>query len=215
MKLMSIISILLPCLSYAASGVQPGLHCLNGVCVGEEVIQSKDCFYARVLAIAPDRSFVVQDEATGRISGGLARSELASTSGCGRSFCIGDWVYNRSASYLLASIVGVKSSGDRDHYALRFSDSGYLSCQWSSRDLISAEQLPSPAPGPEPTPFPPAPPVLSWECRLMTPTQPHPGYVGRGSTEVQAFANATNACLQFETPYQCRKNGRMECVQSP
>jgi hypothetical protein len=181
-------------------------QCSLGICVGDPVVELQDCVEARVLGIGPDTTFAVQETASGRISSGWNRSMIAAGVGCGRDYCAGQLVYPRGAWSHLARIAGVEWTwfdSDAGSYALRFEDTGELSCHWSSGDLVGAGQLPNPVPTPVP--------ALSWECRLTTPTSPNPGYVGRGPTQEQALATAIRACLGFETPYQCRKNGRMKC----
>lgn len=74
--------------------------------------------------------------------------------------------------------------------------------------LVSAQAW-APSPCPTPTPQP----IVRWHCRLTTPANPAPGYLGNGIDEAEALADAMRTCLLHETPYQCRKNSQPACSE--
>jgi hypothetical protein len=104
--------------------------CSQGVCVGQSVYRvASDSRLTQVVGIQSDGTFVLRFLDNGGWGGGWSRSEVAVTTGCGRTYCVGQTAYNNRR---VVQVVGVMADGN---YVLRFLDTGGLGGGWSDSDL--------------------------------------------------------------------------------
>lgn len=109
--------------------------CAGKICVGTEAYNiQRDYRKVRVVAVQADGKLVVFFQDIGGIGGNWSQADLALTTGCGRSFCVGNEVVVKNNSRK-ARIVGIQMNG---RYVLSFLQDGKLVGDLSDGDLARA-----------------------------------------------------------------------------
>ncbi|MFN7729631.1 MAG: hypothetical protein ACK5P7_10785, partial [Bdellovibrio sp.] len=107
-----------------------GGQCYQGVCVGQSVyIASGSAGLAQVVRIDRGGTFQLRFLDTGAVSGAWSRHDLAVTTGCAGSFCVGNSAYRVASDSRLVQIVGLALDGS---YVVRFLDTGAVSGGWTT-----------------------------------------------------------------------------------
>ena len=113
------------------TSLAPLRGCDLDICVNDEVYNTSNGRYAKVVGLQLGNKFVLKFHDSGLTGAGWDRANIALLNGCALDLCVNDEVYNTSNGRY-ARIVGLQTNGK---YILKFNDSGLTGAGWERANL--------------------------------------------------------------------------------
>lgn len=116
---------------WSRNDLAPLRGCDGDICVNDEVFNTSNSRYARVVGLQMGNKFVLKYNDNGLTGSGWSRNDVAPLNGCSADLCVGEEVYNVSNSRY-ATVTGVQAGGK---FVLRYKDNNLTGSGWSRTDL--------------------------------------------------------------------------------
>lgn len=116
---------------WTRSDLAPLRGCDGDICVNDEIFNTSNSRYARVVGLQLGNKFVIKYNDNGLTGSGWTRNDIAPLKGCAVDICVGEEVFNTSNSRY-AVVTGLQAGGK---FVIRYRDNNLSGSGWTRNDL--------------------------------------------------------------------------------